>query len=104
MQNVPCESFEQTRGLHSQKATLVFKPYGVGEVMQADHRLNAAVVECLQHFLVPLNRSRIPSAFVRLDWATRDGRETRICTDVASPDGLALCMGQPISTTTTWVS
>lgn len=104
MQNVPSESFEQTRGLRSQKATLVFKPYGVGEVMQADHRLNVAVVEGLQHFLVPLNRSRIPSAFVRLNTAPLDGEAKGIYTDFASQVEIALRIRPPIASSTTTVS
>ena len=104
MQNVPSESFEQTRGLRSQKATLVFKPHGVGEVMQADHRLNAAVVECLQHFLVPLNSSRIPSAFVRLNTAPLHGEAKGIYTDFASQVEIALRIRPPIASSTTTVS
>jgi hypothetical protein len=76
----------------------------VGEVMQADHRLNAAVVECLQHFPVALKSSRIPSAFFRLNTAPLDGEAKGIYTDFASQVEIALRIRPPIASSTTTVS
>src|SRR6202043_3014088 len=57
-----------------------------------------------QHFLVALNRSRIPSAFVRLNTAPLDGEAKGIYADFASQVEIALRIRPPIASSTTTVS
>jgi len=88
------------RSLRSQKATLVQTTWG-GEVMQADHRLNAA--SCLlQHSRYAVIAAR-PSAFVGSIPAPLDG-EAREFTRFREPGRIALCIRPQCASSTHNVS
>src|SRR5579871_567643 len=68
MRDVALEAFGSVA---CEEAATRCEPEGIGEVMQRHHRLNAALVECLQHLAIALERLRIPFVHARLDASER---------------------------------
>ena len=67
--NLPGEAFEKPGRIRLEKCASLLKPSRMGEVMQTNDRLDASLVQSLQHLPVALQSGRIKTALLRLNAA-----------------------------------